>query len=100
MCRKNDSSQTVESITFKNIRRMIKPLSARVIETMKPGSPVMSNASENTGLRVKCAKGGTKTFFYRYRSPETEKLTQLKIGKPHIFRFDLSHLSPRIISSY
>ena len=80
MCRKDDSSHTVESITLKNIRRMNKPLSARAIETMKPDSPVMSDAGENTGLRVKCAKGGTKTFFYRYRSPETEKLTQLKIG--------------------
>ena len=59
---------------------MNKQLSARSIETMKPGDKIKSDTGESSGLRVKCEKGGTKTFFYRYRSPETEKLVQIKIG--------------------
>jgi integrase len=30
---------------------------------------------------MSCGKSGTKTFIYRYRSPETSKLTQVKIGR-------------------
>lgn len=67
-------------LTGQNIRPMNKPLSARAIETMKPSDNIKSDAGEYTGLRVKCGKGGTKTFFYRYKSPETELLTQVKIG--------------------
>ncbi|MCB1616111.1 MAG: tyrosine-type recombinase/integrase [Pseudomonadales bacterium] len=63
-----------------SIKPVNKPLSARAIETMKPGDSIKSDVGEYTGLRVKCAKGGTKTFFYRYRSPETEKLVQVKLG--------------------
>ncbi len=47
---------------------------------MKPGDKVKSDSGENAGLRVKCEAGGTKTFFYRYRSPETGNLVQVKIG--------------------
>ncbi len=47
---------------------------------MKPGGKIKSDISESAGLRVKCEKGGTKTFFYRYRNPETERLVQIKIG--------------------
>ena len=47
---------------------------------MKPGDPVKADVAENAGLRVKCLKSGAKTFFYRYKSPESQKLTQIKIG--------------------
>ncbi len=57
-----------------------KPLSAKAIEGMKPGSAVKADIGEYAGLRVKCGATGLKTFFYRYKSPETGKLTQLKIG--------------------
>lgn len=60
---------------------MSKPLSARAIEAMKPGDNVKVDTGENSGLRVNCGKTGVKTFIYRYRSPETEKLTQIKIGR-------------------
>ena len=59
---------------------MSKSLSARAIESMKPGDPVKADVAENAGLRVKCLKSGAKTFFYRYKSPESQKLTQIKIG--------------------
>ncbi|MAY43459.1 MAG: integrase [Oceanospirillaceae bacterium] len=60
---------------------MSKPLSARAVETMKPGDPVKIDAGENSGLRVTCGKTGTKTFIYRYKSPETGKLRQVSIGR-------------------
>lgn len=60
---------------------MSKPLSARAIETMKPGDKVKVDTGEYIGLRVTCGKGGTKTFTYRYKSPETGKLAQIKIGR-------------------
>lgn len=57
-----------------------KPLSSRAIDAMKPGSKVKSDTGENAGLRVKCGASGTTTFFYRYTSPLTGKLVQVKIG--------------------
>jgi hypothetical protein len=54
---------------------MSKPLSARTIEAMKPGDKVKVDVGEYSGLRMSCGKSGTKTFIYRYRSPETSKLT-------------------------
>lgn len=60
---------------------MSKPLSARAIEAMKPGDKVKVDVGEYSGLRVSCGKSGTKAFIYRYRSPETEKLVQLRIGR-------------------
>jgi integrase len=60
---------------------MSKPLSARTIEAMKPGDKVKVDVGEYSGLRMSCGKSGTKTFIYRYRSPETSKLTQVKIGR-------------------
>jgi len=57
-----------------------KPLSSRAIETMKPGDKIKADTGENAGLRVKCGTKGTKTFFYRYTSPLTGKLVQVKIG--------------------
>lgn len=63
-----------------NSKSPSKPLSAKAIEAMKPNSPVKADVGENAGLRVKCGSTGVKTFFYRYKSPETDKLTQFKIG--------------------
>lgn len=57
-----------------------KPLSSRTVETMKPGDKIKADTGENTGLRVKCGATGVKTFFYRYTSPITSKLVQVKIG--------------------
>ena len=64
----------------KNSKIVGKPLSARAIETMKPGDKIKADIGENSGLRVQCGSGGTKSFAYRYKSPETGKLTQVKIG--------------------
>lgn len=47
---------------------------------MRPGDADKSDTGENVGLRVSCGSTGVRTFFYRYRSPETDKLTQLKLG--------------------
>lgn len=57
-----------------------KPLSSREIATMKSGDNTKSDAGENRGLRVNCSGSGKKTFFYRYRSPITKKLVQMKLG--------------------
>lgn len=72
--------------TSKDTNSAAKPLSARAIETMKPGDKPKADTGENSGLRVKCGSGGTKTFIYRYRSPELfdkagmARLVQVKIG--------------------
>ena len=57
-----------------------KPLTARTVEVMKPGDKDKSDTGENIGLRVTCGATGVKTFFYRYTSPSTKKLVQMKIG--------------------
>lgn len=57
-----------------------KPLSSRTVEAMKPGDKIKADTGENNGLRVKCGTTGVKTFFYRYKSPVTDKLIQVKIG--------------------
>ena len=57
-----------------------KPLSARTVEAMKPGDKDKADIGENKGLRVTCGASGVKTFFYRYTSPITSKLVQVKIG--------------------
>ncbi|MGB5519257.1 MAG: tyrosine-type recombinase/integrase [Gammaproteobacteria bacterium] len=57
-----------------------KSLSARTVEVMKPGDKDKADTGENTGLRVACGATGVKTFFYRYTSPITSKLVQVKIG--------------------
>lgn len=57
-----------------------KPLTSRTVETMKPGSKILADTGENAGLRVKCGATGVKTFSYRYTSPITRKLIQVKIG--------------------
>jgi integrase len=47
---------------------------------MKPSSKDLADSGEYRGLRVTCGTGGTKSFFYRYRSPITGKLVQMKLG--------------------
>lgn len=66
--------------SMQNNKHGNKPLSARAIETMRPGDKVKVDTGENAGLRVTCGASGGKSFIYRYRSPETGKLTQVKIG--------------------
>jgi len=56
-----------------------KALSPRGIDAMK-SDQIKSDIGENSGLRVKCGKRGVKTFSYRYKSPVTGKLVQVKIG--------------------
>src|SRR5690554_4049758 len=65
---------------MKDSKRNTTPLSARGIESMRPGDPDKGDAGEYTGLRVSCGASGVKTFIYRFKSPETGRLTQLKIG--------------------
>ena len=57
-----------------------KPLSFRAIDSMKPGSRDLSDTGEYRGLRVSCGTAGTKSFYYRYKSPLTGKLVQMKLG--------------------
>ena len=57
-----------------------KPLSFRAIDTMKPGAKDLIDAGEYRGLRVSCGISGTKSFIYRYKSPITYKMTQIKLG--------------------
>jgi integrase len=57
-----------------------KPLSFRAIDSMKPGARDLSDAGEYRGLRVSCGIAGTKSFYYRYKSPLTGKLMQMKLG--------------------
>ncbi|EEC0296039.1 tyrosine-type recombinase/integrase [Salmonella enterica subsp. enterica] len=57
-----------------------RPLSFKAIETMKPGDKDKADIGENRGLRVFCGATGVKSFFYRYTSPTTGKLVQVKIG--------------------
>ena len=58
-----------------------KPLSSMALKAMKPGDKVLVDTGENRGLRMRCGNGGTKTFFYRYKSPVSQKLTQVIIGR-------------------
>jgi integrase len=57
------------------------PLSVKAIESMRPGDKPKTDVGEAQGLRVTCAASGAKTFIYRYRSPETGKLVQMKLGR-------------------
>jgi hypothetical protein len=57
-----------------------KPITARTVEVMKPGDKDKSDTGENMGLRVTCGATGVKIFFYRYTTPFTKKLVQMKIG--------------------
>ncbi|WP_076418246.1 site-specific integrase [Colwellia sp. UCD-KL20] len=58
-----------------------KPLNSAVINSLKPKDKDLSDIGENRGLRVSCSNAGTKSFFYRYTSPITKKLTQIQIGR-------------------
>ncbi len=66
--------------TTENNKITGKPLSALAIKTMKPSDKVKSDTGENSGLRITCGTTGKKAFVYRYRSPVTDKITQIKIG--------------------
>lgn len=55
-------------------------MSSKAIEMMKPTDKNKADTGENRGLRVTCGASGIKTFFYRYTSPVTNKLSQVKIG--------------------
>lgn len=57
-----------------------KPLSFKAVEMMKPGDKDKADVGENRCLRVSCGATGVKSFFYRYTSPLTGKLAQVKIG--------------------
>ncbi|CFB68109.1 tyrosine-type recombinase/integrase [Yersinia enterocolitica] len=57
-----------------------KPLSSKAIEMMKASDHDKADVGENRGLRVSCGKTAVKSFFYRYTSPLTGKLVQIKIG--------------------
>lgn len=56
-------------------------LNAAKIKAMRPGCADMADVGENRGLRITCGNAGTKSFFYRYTSPITKKLTQVQIGR-------------------
>lgn len=56
------------------------PLNSRKIAAMKPSKAILADVGENRGLRLTCGNAGTKTFFYRYTSPVSNKLVQVKIG--------------------
>jgi len=64
----------------KSTKQAKKPLSSLTIKALKPGQKDLSDTGENAGLRIHCGATGTKTYFYRYTSPVTKKLMQLKIG--------------------
>lgn len=57
-----------------------KPLSAASINSLKPGNSLL-DAGEYRGLRVECGLSGAKTFVYRYRSPVSNKVKRLKLGR-------------------
>jgi len=46
---------------------------------MKPNTE-LSDTGEHSGLRVRRGVTGKKTFYYRYRQPQTKQLKQIKIG--------------------
>jgi integrase len=57
-----------------------RPLSAASISAMRPGGKDLADTGESRGLRITCGAAGTKSFFYRYTSPVSKKLTQVHIG--------------------
>ncbi len=61
-------------------RQNNKPLSTKAIEHLKPDGSTLSDTGEHQGLRVRSGKTGKKTFTYRFRSPLTNKITQIKLG--------------------
>jgi len=69
----------------KNTKSRGKPLSSRAIDAMKADSKVKTDTGEKAGLRVGYGKTAIKTFFYRYNSPITGKLVQIKLIIIHDF---------------
>lgn len=62
-------------------RQSSKPLTSKTVENMKSGSSDKSDIGEYRGLRVSRGKSGKTSFYYRYRSPLTDKLVQMNIGR-------------------
>lgn len=56
-----------------------KPHAFKAVEMMKPGDKDKADVGENRGLRVSCGATGVKSFFYRYTTPLTGKLAQVKM---------------------
>jgi len=56
-----------------------KPLSASAINALKAGDS-LSDSGEYSGLNISCQQSGVKTFFYRFRSPTTQKTKRVSIG--------------------
>ena len=57
-----------------------KPLSSLTLNALKPGVTVV-DSGEYRGLRVVCGQSGVKSFVYRYRSPVSGRIKQIKIGR-------------------
>lgn len=65
----------------KNTKMPRTPLSTPAIKGMKPASKDLSDTGENAGLRVSCGAKGTKSFYYRYRSPiHKDKTVSITFG--------------------
>jgi len=56
-----------------------KPLTSIKVKALKPGQSIKDTA-KNAGLNVSCNKIGTKTFFYRYRSPIENRVKRATVG--------------------
>ncbi|ELY4661414.1 integrase family protein [Cronobacter muytjensii] len=56
------------------------PVWFKAKEMIKPGDKDKADIGENRGLCVSYGATGVKSFFYRYTSPVTGKLAQVKIG--------------------
>jgi len=56
-----------------------KPLSASAINALKAGDS-LTDSGEYAGLNISCQQSGVKTFFYRFRSPITQKTKRVPIG--------------------
>ena len=56
-----------------------KPLTDAAIRHMEPGDE-RSDVGSSRGLRISCSAKKKKTFFYRYRSPDDNRLLQVKLG--------------------
>lgn len=57
-----------------------KPLMSSTISAMRPGDKDLADIGECRGLRITCGSTGKKSFYYRYTSPVSQKLTQIHIG--------------------
>ncbi len=56
-----------------------KPLTSIKVKALKADQSI-KDCGENAGLNVSCNKSGNKTFFYRYRSPNENRVKRVTIG--------------------